>query len=641
MTAGKQRDQRGRHARGLDLLLDRLPTWILIGGKGGVGKTTCAAALAQRSAARGDTTLLLSTDPARSLGDALGSSLGGRPAPVPGRPGLYAFQLDPVAARDAFLDRWRDVLVTIVDRGTYLDREDISGLVDAALPGADEAMALLTLLDLEREGDWRRIIVDTAPTGHTLRLLELPRTFSALVALLDLMQEKHRFMVRALTHRYGVDDADRFLETVRQRVDALRETLGDRSRAAMVMVTRPEPLVVAETARYLEALPAMPMSLAALVVNAVPSKPDPTSAAALESLERIAADVPRFYVPLLTVPPVGLAGLEQWADDVVEGSPSLVRQRRSNGVEERHLAATHATGEVMLPLRPLTIVGGKGGVGKTTVSCALGVAAATADAPVLVVSTDPAPSVSDALDLPVGEEPLAVPGCAGLFAQQLDAAAAFHRFRDRWRERVDELFETLFGGRMEAAHDRRIVRDLLALAPPGIDELYALAALGETLALRRYHTIIVDPAPTGHLLRLLEMPALGLEWSHRLLRLMLKYKPVSGLGEAAEELLTFAKRTRALVQMLSDSDRSVLLLVSLDEPLVRIETARLIDEAGARGAQVGAVLWNRVEDRGSPLPVVPTLPQFEAPAVVPPPRGVAALQAWRATWRVLETDTHG
>src|SRR5688572_33288342 len=96
------------------------------------------------------------------------------PAPVPGSAALSAMQLDAKAARDAFLDRWRATLITIIDRGTYLDDEDITGLIDAALPGADEAMALLSLAELATEGGWDRVVIDTAPTGHTLRLLALP-----------------------------------------------------------------------------------------------------------------------------------------------------------------------------------------------------------------------------------------------------------------------------------------------------------------------------------------------------------------------------------------------------------------------------------------------------------------------------------
>jgi arsenite-transporting ATPase len=286
-------------------------------------------------------------------------------------------------------------------------------------------------------------------------------------------------------------------------------------------------------------------------------------------------------------------------------------------------------------VRRLTIVGGKGGVGKTTAACALAVDVAGDSRRVLLVSTDPAPSIADALDTPVADSETAVAGAPGLVARQMDAAAAFERMRTRYRERVDALFDAFVAAGVDAAYDRAILRDLLALAPPGVDEVYALASLGETLAEARFDVVVVDPAPTGHLLRLLEMPALALDWAHRLMRLMLKYREVGGLGEAAEDLLGFARRTRALAALLADAASAGLLAVALDEPLVRAETERLVAAVRARGVDVLGVLWNRAAARPSPLSATPAVPQFVAAAVDPPPRGVAALRRWRADWRTL------
>ncbi|MDQ3951276.1 MAG: ArsA family ATPase, partial [Gemmatimonadota bacterium] len=289
----------------------------------------------------------------------------------------------------------------------------------------------------------------------------------------------------------------------------------------------------------------------------------------------------------------------------------------------------------------LTIVGGKGGVGKTTTACALAIRAAQLAPPALVVSTDPAPSIADALGQPVGDEERAVPEVPGLFARQMDATAAFREFQRSYQQRVDALFDAFVRRGVDASHDRAILRDLLALSPPGIDELYALASLGETLAEGRFARVIVDPAPTGHLLRLLQMPALALEWSHRLMRLMLKYRDVAGLGESAEELLSFARRTRRVGELLRDPGQSGLIVVSLDEPLVRGETARLVAATRGEGVDVRGVVWNRWTGRGSPspLPVTPPIAQFVAPAAMPPPVGAAALRAWAGHWReVSEVD---
>ncbi|MDQ4079576.1 MAG: ArsA family ATPase, partial [Gemmatimonadota bacterium] len=366
----------------LDALLGALPRWTLVAGKGGVGKTTCATALAARAAVRGDETLLLSTDPARSLGAALGSDVEATPSLVAGRDRLFAMQLDAPHEREIFLARWRDVLRVILDRGTYLEAGDIAGIVDDALPGADEAMAVIALLDLERSARWDRIIVDTAPTGHTLRLLALPDTFRALVALLDTMQDKHRFMVRALTRRWRADAADAFLIDMRERVDALRATLTDPKRTAVVLVTRPDPMVVAETVRYADALKRLSMRVAAVVINAIPGDPSPGVLAAAADLEGVAPGAIRIDVPMVPDAPNGLGEIEA----LFAGAAAPPAKRPT----DRQVRSPSSSSYVIAAaLRPLTIVAGKGGVGKTTVACATAVAVARPEAPLLIVSSDP------------------------------------------------------------------------------------------------------------------------------------------------------------------------------------------------------------------------------------------------------------
>jgi arsenite-transporting ATPase len=632
----------------LGALLDRLPRTTLILGKGGVGKTTCATGIAAAFAERGDRTLLISTDPAAALGTVIGSPVGGEAGPIPARPNLFARQLVASDLRRAFLAEWRDTIAEIIDRGTYLDREDVDGLVDAALPGADEIFALLGLSDLlALPSDWQRIVVDTAPTGHTLRLLALPDTFRALVTMLEAMQAKHRFMVRALTRRYRADRADEFLRQMDQRIHSLRAALTDARSVAAVLITQAEPVVTAETARYADAVRELGISIAAVIINVARRE---LAREAHEAFESLGA-VPVYSLGRRAVPPVGVRAVEEMLWTLEEERVAsddrgwAVDDRRWAAGEWRHVANAHRPSPIAR--RPLIIVGGKGGVGKTTVACALAIAAVDDGAgDVLLVSTDPAPSIADALGdggaaWTRSDDEHAVSQVPGLMVRQMDATAAFGRFREQYRKRIDSLFEAILARGVDAAHDRAIMRELLALAPPGVDELFALSILGETIEAKRFARVIVDPAPTGHLLRLLEMPQLALDWSHRLIRLMLKYREIAGLGDAAQELLDFARRTRSLEALLHDPDRCGVLLVTLDEPVVRLESERLLRELRERRTDVIGVIFNRVEqsaiDSMTPLPAEAPVSQFLAAAMTPPPVGISALRRWADTWESLGT----
>jgi arsenite/tail-anchored protein-transporting ATPase len=614
----------------LDALLGSLPRTALIVGKGGVGKTTCAAGIAALYAERGQRTLLISTDPAAALADVIGSAVETRAGAVPAFPSLDAWQLSSADLRTQFLAQWRDTIADIVDRGTYLDRADVDGLVDSALPGVDEIFALLAIADLlaDPASPYERIIIDTAPTGHTLRLLAMPETFRALLSMLDAMQAKHRFMVRALTHRYRRDRADEFLDDMRARIERLRATLADAQQLAAVLVTRPGAIVAAESARYIDDLKALHIRVAAMIVNAV---------AATDPGVPVFDDIPPIWLRREPNPPKGLDSIVAMMRRATPEPPRVKAAKKS----ARSPASTRPAGSPAHLLRTVTIVGGKGGVGKSTVACALGVAASDDLAgTTLLVSTDPAPSIADAFgesdaDWAKADVEANIDGLPRLVVRQMDASAAFARIRDTYQSRIDALFENLMGRGVDVAADRAIVRDLLALAPPGIDELFALSILGDALAEQRFARIIVDPAPTGHLLRLVEMPAVALEWTHRLMRLMLKYRDVVGLGDTAQELIDFAKRTRALDALLHDHSRAGLIIVSLDEPVVRSETVRLASAVRARGIDVTTILWNRVPDSVKPLPATVATRQFCAEEVQPPPVGVPALREWSRSWHTV------
>jgi arsenite-transporting ATPase len=550
------------------------PGWTFVGGKGGVGKTTVAAALAVALADAGERVLALSTDPAHSLGDALGTRLGPEPAPVVGVPGLEALEVDAALERARFLERHRGMLSRLLERGTYLAPDDVAGLLELAPPGMDELGALLRLLDLADSDPALHVVVDTAPTGHTLRLLDLPRAAGGWIAALEAMEARHRGVALALAGAYRPDAAARGLAALRADVERLAALLADPARARFVLVATPEPVVLAETRRYLGALRERGIAVAVVVINRIEAN-DPLSGV---DAGAAGAGVPMVGIPLLAPEPVGVAGLRRVTPH--PPAPSPTRGEGEHGTAA--LAPGPPGGGISLGApwfvpadRRLYLVGGKGGVGKSTVASA--VAARLAEegrAPVLLVSTDPAGSLGDVWEAEVGARAVGAPGAPGVRLRQVDAAAGWDAFRTQLRGQVEALFGGGAGAGLAAA-DREVVERLAELAPPGVDEVMALGELIDLLEGGEYNALVLDTAPTGHLLRLLEMPAVALDWAHALLRLLLGYREVVGLGEAAERVLRFARTLRALRARLEDGAHTFVLAVALPEALSVPETERL------------------------------------------------------------------
>jgi arsenite-transporting ATPase len=281
-------------------------------------------------------------------------------------------------------------------------------------------------------------------------------------------------------------------------------------------------------------------------------------------------------------------------------------------------------------------------VGKSTASAALAAwLARERGGPVLLLSTDPAGSLGDVLGQPVGAEPAVVEGRPGLLVQQVDAGAAWERFHSRYREDTERLFASL-----TADADREVVRRLVDLSPPGLDELMAVMEVTDALEAGAYGALVVDTAPTGHLLRLLGMPDLALDWAHALLRLLLKYRSVVGLGDLAERVLQLTHSLRGLRGRLQDPAVTWLLAVALPEGLSVPETARLLAGLRERGVPVGALLVNRLLSAGAMRPeaareasallkVARGLPCAAAPEGERGPVGVEALEAFAGEWRTL------
>ncbi|TFG24491.1 MAG: arsenic-transporting ATPase [Promethearchaeota archaeon] len=251
---------------------------IMFGGKGGVGKTTCAVSSAIWAAENGRNTMIISTDPAHSLGDSLGVHLiQGEPTPVPGVVNLTALEINPNINREEYrsLSNINPVeelgMPGIFESMPILD--ELQDLASTNVPGIDETLALLKVLEfIETDHEYDLIIFDTAPTGHTLRFLSLPETLSGWIGRLLKMRLKFGKMFGALKGLFSGDkkEDDKSLEVLERLNEAIlhaREDLTDPNKNSFVIVMIPEEMAISETGRLINELVKYQISVSNVIVN--------------------------------------------------------------------------------------------------------------------------------------------------------------------------------------------------------------------------------------------------------------------------------------------------------------------------------------------------------------------------------------
>jgi arsenite/tail-anchored protein-transporting ATPase len=253
---------------GLTGLSDALLKLIFFGGKGGVGKTTCAVSTGLYLSATFKT-LIISTDPAHSLSDSLGQKIGDGIADIKGVRNLSAIEISAKKTFSAFKVRYEKEIKRIIDTSTYLDAEDIESIFALPIPGIDEVMGLKTITDLIEERQFDKFVVDTAPTGHALRLLTLPDMLDDWIRVMAKMRWKYRYVATTFGGRYTPDKADDFLVEMKKTVTRIHNLFKDSKQCEFVVVTIPEYMAVLETERMMASLNEYGIKIRQLVINNV------------------------------------------------------------------------------------------------------------------------------------------------------------------------------------------------------------------------------------------------------------------------------------------------------------------------------------------------------------------------------------
>ena len=570
-------------------------------GKGGVGKTTVSAAYAVHQAMRRPkkAVLLLSTDPAHSLSDIFQQELSNKvtKARVP-KGDLRVWQVDAEKRFRAFLDQRRSEVLAILESGSIFSKEEMEPFLDATLPGMAEMSALLAIHDALSSGRYAEVVVDTAPFGHTLRLFELPEHFRRFLAFLEFAASRDRVLA-AHFGGSGKLVGEKLLADWRRTVDELLAAF--RQEAEIFLVTTPETFALNESLRCSEVLKKLtpPLAISAVVLNraVVTSRGCRTCGRRQQATKNARSLLKKhfagskIYVGQDSGAPVfGAEGLSIFGVHVFSGGRFTWAPAALKSAEVKLLPT-----EWPLTDTALTMVLGKGGVGKTTISAALGFhTRSQTPLAVEICSVDPAPSLDDVFQTEVDDEARAVLGDAQFCASEMDSVAAFQD----WAARVKSLIDSSMTSDATKIHvdlwfERQVFEQLLESVPPGVDEILAIFRILDLLD-DKGKRVVIDMAPTGHAIELLRTPERILVWTRLLLKTLAAHRKLAVVQDAGVEVAQLGHRIRDLVQLLGDSERVRIYTVMLAEALPDRETERLISDLKSLKLPPGPLWVNRL-----------------------------------------------
>ena len=549
--------------------LESVPRFVMFTGKGGVGKTSLACATAVYLAERGKRTLLVSTDPASNVAQVFGTVVGNRIVPISAVPGLDAMEIDPEQAAEEYRERIIGPVRSFLPAKELAEiTEQLSGSCTTEVASFDEFTALLA--DPEETSAYDHVIFDTAPTGHTIRLLQLPGDWTKFL-------DDGKGDASCLGPLSG-------LAKQRSTYQRAVAALGDPARTELVLVARPQPSSLAEVARTADELGKIDIHATNLVINAVLPEWAATDAVsraiqareqdAIADLPAAVAGLPRDVVPLKAVNAVGVDALRALLGETDAPSEETAAARGAapnDGATTEPSTPASAAWPGLASLATelsrldhgLVMCMGKGGVGKTTVATALAISLASRGKDVHLTSTDPAGRFDQALAREVPR----------LTVSRIDPVKAIADYRDH-------VMATK-GASLDADGKAQLAEDLQS---PCTEEIAVFEQFSQVVAESGRRIVIMDTAPTGHTLLL--MDATGSY--HR--------EVVRHLAEG-ETAITPLMR-------LKDPDQTKIIIVTLPETTPVMEARHLVADLARADIHPWAWVVNQslaVSRSGSPL----------------------------------------
>jgi arsenite-transporting ATPase len=548
--------------------------FIFFSGKGGVGKTSMACTHAVRYADEGKRTLIVTTDPASNLADVFEQKIGHYVTPITGVPNLSAMEIDPDTATKEYIDRAMSPLrAAFPAQMVQVMEEQMSGPCTAEVAAFDRFTDFIVRGEDAPEFDI--IIFDTAPTGHTIRLLELPAEWSQSIDAASAGSGQ-----TCIGPAAAIQDA-------KHKYEHALAALRDASLSTFTFVLHPEAIAIRETKRAISELGKLGIRTFRLIVNGIipaSEKANPLFAARSEMqlryLEQIQSELPypTQRMTLLSGEIQGAARLRQVGKIFFDGeqapAESEAGDRKFASVE------TSSIEEIRARIQPnghrrTVFFAGKGGVGKTVASCLTAVWLARQGHKTLLLTTDPAAHLGDVLGQPVGDTPALLTGVKNLWAVKIDPKAAAETYKARI---LDDARQR---GRPESAI--KVMEE--ELDSPCTEEMAAFDQFIDYASQSDWDAVVFDTAPTGHTMRLLELP---MDWSQQI-----DVKVFASVeGNAADDVAK--QRFGQVIEMMRDPAQSTFAFVMYPESTPILEAWRAAQELATVGIHPGLVVANLV-----------------------------------------------
>ncbi|OGS38622.1 MAG: hypothetical protein A2551_06340 [Elusimicrobia bacterium RIFOXYD2_FULL_34_30] len=541
--------------------------YIFFSGKGGVGKTTMAAASAVHYSSEGLKTLIVTTDPASNLADVFEQEIGHKVMPIKGVDKLFAMEIDPDEATKEYKEK-------VIGPFKGIMPDDVMASMEEQFKSSctTEIASFDRFMDFMGKDEFEVVIFDTAPTGHTIRLLELPVEWSKFIE--DSSMGSGQTCIGPV----------QAMQESKAKYDKATSLLRDYSSTTFILVMRPDELSLYETHRASKELESIGIKSGELIINGI--LPDEvceidffkkqlnTQKKVIEKAEQTINKTKK-YMYLRNTEVKGINGLKAVADELFHGRRTIGQDVRIDSIKEFSIVKPDID-KLLLPTGETKAVffTGKGGVGKTTISCITALHIAKKGFKTLLVTTDPAAHLGEVFNIRIGSTPTKI--IPNLDAVMIDAKDAFLQYKEKTLNEVRDKY----------SHDMLAAMEE-ELNSPCTEEMATFDKFAQFIESKNYDSIVFDTAPTGHTLRLLDLP---FDYAQQV-------EMMISTDESAREKQTSQNRFKNIIQMLRDKYRTVFSIVLYPESTPIMEAYRAMLDLKEAGLNTQLIVANMVLPR--------------------------------------------